>query len=178
MTFWWSERILYFSSCHKISRLYTGYSSDARWNWELATKPRVKFRQIWVFTAKFFKIKVFRQKSGKSVSKMHFLQRIIALLAVPPHFSPPSSDWIPPVLRYLAVNSAIWHRCPHILRSRIQVWSCNSKLNTKSYDHCLCKTSCPFLHGQHTMKNGKDFFNRQYYVLISWLYTIKDRKPI
>ena len=85
--------------------------SGARWNWELAVKPRVKFRQIWVFTAKFLKIKVFRQKSGKSVSKMHFLQRIIALLAVPPHFSPPSGDWIPPVLSYLAVNSAIWHRC-------------------------------------------------------------------
>ena len=85
-------------------------SSGARWNWELAAIPRVKFRQIWVFTPKFFKIKVFRQKSGKSVSKRHFLQRIIALLAVPPHFSPPSGDWIPPVLSYLAVNSAIWQR--------------------------------------------------------------------
>ena len=48
-------------------------SSGARWNWGLAAKPRVKFRQFWVFTAKFFlKIMVFRQKSGKNVSKMHF----------------------------------------------------------------------------------------------------------
>jgi len=93
--------------CSLFSRLMPTPSSGARWNWELAVKPRVKFRQIWVFTAKFLKIKVFRQKS---VSKMHFLQRIIALLAVPPHFSPPSGDWIPPVLSYLAVNSAIWHR--------------------------------------------------------------------
>ena len=28
-------------------------ASGARWKWELAAKPRVKFRQIWVFTAKF-----------------------------------------------------------------------------------------------------------------------------
>ena len=84
-------------------------------------KPRVKFRQIWVFTAKFLKIKVFRQKSGKSVSKMHFFQRIIALLAVPPHFSPPSGDWIPPVLSYLAVNSAIWHRCSQGVKVLISV---------------------------------------------------------
>ena len=53
--------------------------SGARWKWELAAKPRLKFRQIWVFTAKFLKIEVFKQKSGKSVYKMQFLQRIIAL---------------------------------------------------------------------------------------------------
>ena len=42
-------------------------------------QTEIKFRQILVFTAKVLKIKVFRQKSGKSVSKMQFLQRIIAL---------------------------------------------------------------------------------------------------
>ena len=61
--------------------VWSARASGARWKWELAAKPRVKFRQIWVFTAKFFKIKVFKQKSDKSVYKMQFLvlQRIIAL---------------------------------------------------------------------------------------------------
>ena len=53
--------------------------SGARWNLELAAKPGVKFRLIWVFTAKFVKIKGFKQKNGKSVYKMQFLQQILAL---------------------------------------------------------------------------------------------------
>ena len=48
-----------------------------------------EFRQILVFTTKFF----------------------VHRLAVPPNFSPPSGNSIPPTLRYLVGNSAIWHRC-------------------------------------------------------------------
>ena len=50
--------------------------SDARWNSVLTASLEVKFRQIWVFTAKFLKIKVFKHKSGKSVNKMQLLQKI------------------------------------------------------------------------------------------------------
>ena len=40
-------------------------SSGARWNWELAAKPRVKFRQIWAFNATFLKVKVVKAKKVK-----------------------------------------------------------------------------------------------------------------
>ena len=53
---WCAWRI---SAAPCFSYLVRLVSSGARWNWELAAKPRVKFRQIWVFNAKFLKNKGF-----------------------------------------------------------------------------------------------------------------------